>query len=85
MLGVLRRVHITEATLACLQGEYEVEAGHGSSRNQYLRDHNVATYFIVPPARRRKVNSSFFTRRLFCRANIELYPLHAFALVKKTT
>lgn len=50
-----RRVHITQATLDYLQGEYEVEAGNGASRNQYLRDHCVTTYFIVPPARRRKV------------------------------
>lgn len=50
-----RRVHITQATLDYLVGEYEVEAGMGGTRNQYLRDHCVTTYFIVPPARRRKV------------------------------
>ncbi|KAL1498283.1 hypothetical protein ABEB36_009104 [Hypothenemus hampei] len=48
------RVHITQATLDYLGGEYEVEPGSGASRNQYLRDHCVTTYFIVPPARRRK-------------------------------
>ncbi|XP_060529634.1 Ca(2+)/calmodulin-responsive adenylate cyclase-like isoform X1 [Cylas formicarius] len=48
------RVHITQATLDYLGGEYEVESGNGASRNQYLRDHCVTTYFIVPPARRRK-------------------------------
>ncbi|XP_049778147.1 Ca(2+)/calmodulin-responsive adenylate cyclase [Schistocerca cancellata] len=51
------RVHITQATLDYLGGEYEVEAGHGGTRNQYLRDNSVTTYFIVPPARRRKVRS----------------------------
>lgn len=49
------RVHVTRATLDALGGEYEVEAGHGDSRDAYLRDHNVDTYFIVPPAHRRKV------------------------------
>lgn len=48
------RVHITQSTLDFLGGEYEVEAGHGGTRNQYLRDHGVTTYFIVPPVRRRK-------------------------------
>lgn len=51
-----RRVHITQATLDYLGGEYEVEPGNGATRNQYLRDHCVTTYFIVPPARRRKVD-----------------------------
>lgn len=50
-------MHITEATLAHLHGEYQVEPANGGSRNQYLRDHNVNTYFIVPPARRRKVSA----------------------------
>ncbi|XP_063703935.1 Ca(2+)/calmodulin-responsive adenylate cyclase isoform X3 [Culicoides brevitarsis] len=48
------RVHVTRATLDALGGEYEVEAGHGDTRDAYLRDHNVDTYFIVPPAHRRK-------------------------------
>ncbi|XP_075969683.1 adenylate cyclase rutabaga isoform X2 [Anticarsia gemmatalis] len=49
------RVHITQATLECLGGAYEVEPGHGSSRNAYLRDHSIQTYFIIPPPRRRKM------------------------------
>lgn len=50
-----RRVHITQATLDCLGNEYEVEPADGHLRSQYLRDHNVVSYFIIPPPRRRKV------------------------------
>ncbi|XP_063359342.1 Ca(2+)/calmodulin-responsive adenylate cyclase-like isoform X3 [Cydia amplana] len=49
------RVHVTQATLECLGGAYEVEPGHGASRNAYLRDHSIQTYFIIPPPRRRKM------------------------------
>ncbi|XP_043199762.1 Ca(2+)/calmodulin-responsive adenylate cyclase-like isoform X3 [Amphibalanus amphitrite] len=52
------RVHITQATLDALHGEYEVEPGNGHLRNQYLRDAGVRSYFIVPPPRRRKVRSA---------------------------
>lgn len=52
------RVHVTRATLDALGGEYEVEAGHGDTRDAYLRDNGVDTFFIVPPAHRRKVNRS---------------------------
>ena len=49
-----RRVHITQATLEHLHGEYEVEPGNGHLRDQYLREQGVQSYFIVPPPRRRK-------------------------------
>lgn len=61
-----RRVHITQATLNCLQGEYDVEPGDGALRNQYLRDHCVTTYFIVPPHRRRKVHITAFCLLTVC-------------------
>ena len=36
-----RRVHITQSTLDYLRQEYEVEAGMGHLRNQYLRYENL--------------------------------------------
>ncbi|KAH9370332.1 hypothetical protein HPB48_006750 [Haemaphysalis longicornis] len=54
--GIAGRVHVTEATVGCLHGEYQLEPGRGQDRNGYLREHNVNTFFIRPPAHRRKVN-----------------------------
>lgn len=51
-----RKVHITKTTLACLNGDYEVEPGHGHERNSFLKTHNIETFFIVP-SHRRKVGS----------------------------
>lgn len=50
------RVHITRATLEALGGEYEVELGNGGSRDYYLKQQGIDTFFIVPPIHRRKVN-----------------------------
>ncbi|ROT64675.1 putative adenylate cyclase type 6 isoform X2 [Penaeus vannamei] len=52
------RVQITQATLECLGNEYEVEPSDAQSRSQFLRDRNITSYFIIPPARRRKVRSA---------------------------
>jgi adenylate cyclase 1 len=50
------RVHITRATLEALGGEYEVELGNGGSRDYYLKQHGIDSFFIVPPIHRRKVS-----------------------------
>uniref|UniRef100_A0A671ETE7 Adenylate cyclase type 1 n=1 Tax=Rhinolophus ferrumequinum TaxID=59479 RepID=A0A671ETE7_RHIFE len=51
--GLPGKVHITKATLECLNGDYEVEPGHGQERNSFLRTHNIETFFIVPSHRRK--------------------------------
>ncbi|XP_067644332.1 adenylate cyclase type 2 isoform X2 [Eurosta solidaginis] len=47
--GVAGRVHITKQTLQFLGEKFEVEEGDGASRDNYLADHKVETYLIVPP------------------------------------
>uniref|UniRef100_A0A452FYR6 Adenylate cyclase type 1 n=1 Tax=Capra hircus TaxID=9925 RepID=A0A452FYR6_CAPHI len=51
--GLPGKVHITKTTLACLNGDYEVEPGHGHERNSFLKTHNIETFFIVPSHRRK--------------------------------
>ncbi|XP_059183503.1 adenylate cyclase type 8-like [Centropristis striata] len=49
--GVAGQIHISRATLDCLDGLYETEAGHGQERNAFLRKHNIDTYLIRPAQR----------------------------------
>nr|XP_015107887.2 adenylate cyclase type 1-like [Vicugna pacos] len=46
--GLPGKVHIIKTTLACLNGDCEVEPGHGHERNSFLKTHNIETFFIVP-------------------------------------
>ncbi|GFS90744.1 adenylate cyclase type 2 [Nephila pilipes] len=46
--GVPGKVHITKATLQQLDGQFEAEPGNGQQRDQYLADHQVETFLIVP-------------------------------------
>lgn len=61
--GIPGRVHITEETLLCLNGHYEIEDGHGSERNSYLKDHQIQTYLIVPKESHRYRTSSKVSRQ----------------------
>lgn len=46
-LGSTRRVHISQSTLECLRGEFEVEPGNGGDRCEYLRERGIDTYLVV--------------------------------------
>ncbi|XP_070498799.1 adenylyl cyclase 78C-like isoform X2 [Chironomus tepperi] len=54
--GIPGRVHISEATLKCLNGAYDVEPGDGESRDNHLKMMNIKTYIITrtEPLRTRK-------------------------------
>ena len=47
--GIPGRIHITPETLMYLNGDYEIEDGNGAERHQYLADHDIRTYLIIPP------------------------------------
>ncbi|XP_017766990.1 PREDICTED: adenylate cyclase type 3 [Eufriesea mexicana] len=45
--GMAGRVHISNATLSFLNGEFEVEPAHGEDREEALQEAGIVTYFIV--------------------------------------
>ena len=49
-------MHITEETLKCLNGDFEVEPGNGGERHQYLKEHDITTYLIKNDQHRDKVS-----------------------------
>ncbi|XP_063078208.1 adenylate cyclase type 8-like [Engraulis encrasicolus] len=46
--GIPGRIHISRATLDCLEGSYETEEGRGHERNEFLKKHQIDTYLICP-------------------------------------
>ncbi|GFY77261.1 adenylate cyclase type 5 [Trichonephila inaurata madagascariensis] len=44
--GIAGKVHISKATLDYLGDTYEVDPGHGETRDAYLRTHGVETFLI---------------------------------------
>uniref|UniRef100_A0A3P8S3B0 adenylate cyclase n=1 Tax=Amphiprion percula TaxID=161767 RepID=A0A3P8S3B0_AMPPE len=56
--GIPGRIHISRATLDCLEGTYKTEEGHGRDRNEFLRKHNIDTFLICPQEDRNKVDHS---------------------------
>uniref|UniRef100_A0A672G7U4 adenylate cyclase n=1 Tax=Salarias fasciatus TaxID=181472 RepID=A0A672G7U4_SALFA len=47
--GIPGRVHISQSTLECLHGEFDVEPGNGGDRCDYLRERGIDTYLVVVP------------------------------------
>ncbi|XP_078062623.1 adenylate cyclase type 3, partial [Mustelus asterias] len=43
------RVHISQSTCNCLNGEFELEPGEGEKRSEYLREKGIKTYLVVVP------------------------------------
>ncbi|XP_054475053.1 adenylate cyclase type 8 [Anoplopoma fimbria] len=54
--GIPGRIHISRATLDCLEGTYQTEAGHGRDRNEFLLKHNIDTFLICPQEEKKKVD-----------------------------
>ncbi|XP_029813950.1 adenylate cyclase type 6, partial [Manacus vitellinus] len=64
-----KRIHITWATLQYLNGDYEVEPGHGGERNAYLKEHNIETFLIVGCSQKRKEEKAILAKLQRARAN----------------
>ncbi|XP_069552701.1 adenylate cyclase type 8 [Brachyistius frenatus] len=56
--GIPGRIHISRATLDCLEGTYKTEDGHGRDRNEFLQKHNIETFLICHQEDRNKVDHS---------------------------
>lgn len=59
--GCPGRVHITEPTLVALNNSYEVEEAFGHQRDPDLEKINMRTYFVIPPADRKRTSNISFT------------------------
>ncbi|KAJ3597334.1 hypothetical protein NHX12_000862 [Muraenolepis orangiensis] len=49
--GIPGRVHISQSTMECLHGEFEVEPGNGGERCDYLKERGLITYLVVVPTK----------------------------------
>uniref|UniRef100_A0A8D2FSL3 adenylate cyclase n=1 Tax=Theropithecus gelada TaxID=9565 RepID=A0A8D2FSL3_THEGE len=47
MVEAISRVHISQSTMDCLKGEFDVEPGDGGSRCDYLEEKGIETYLII--------------------------------------
>ncbi|KAJ3607122.1 hypothetical protein NHX12_026636 [Muraenolepis orangiensis] len=49
--GIPGRIHISRATLDCLDGVYQTELGHGADRSEFLRKHKIDTFLVCAKER----------------------------------
>ncbi len=54
------RVHITQDVLDVINGDYEVEEGHGSERDIYLKEHDMKTYLVSEKHSKDRVSNILF-------------------------
>ncbi|XP_078143358.1 adenylate cyclase type 3 [Centroberyx gerrardi] len=47
--GIPGRVHISQSTMECLHGEFDVEPGNGGDRCDYLKERGIETFLVVVP------------------------------------
>uniref|UniRef100_A0AAY4BPZ2 Adenylate cyclase type 3 n=1 Tax=Denticeps clupeoides TaxID=299321 RepID=A0AAY4BPZ2_9TELE len=47
--GIPGRVHISQSTMDCLHGEFEVEPGNGGERCEYLLEKGINTFLVLVP------------------------------------
>ncbi|KAI1897993.1 hypothetical protein AGOR_G00089020 [Albula goreensis] len=47
--GLPGRVHISQSTMECLHGEFEVEPGNGGDRCDYLKEKGIETFLVLIP------------------------------------
>ncbi|XP_035630949.1 adenylate cyclase type 3-like isoform X3 [Oncorhynchus keta] len=45
--GIPGRVHISQSTMECLHGEFDLEPGNGGERCEYLLEKGIDTYLVV--------------------------------------
>ncbi|KAM6992794.1 adenylate cyclase type 8 [Tautogolabrus adspersus] len=53
--GIPGRIHISRATLDCLEGMYKTEDGHGRDRNEFLHKHKIDTFLICAQEEKNKI------------------------------
>ncbi|CAL8323504.1 unnamed protein product [Merluccius merluccius] len=67
--GKAGRIHITNATLQYLNGDYEVEPGFGGDRNAYLNTNNIETFLVLGCSQKRKEEKAMMAKMQRARAN----------------